>query len=164
MAAFLPGGGSLIFSGTCDRHSALRHQSDQTRSRSNVAGAQEPALRLRVRPPSVSCQSCTASNTPSDSHSSRAPSSSQCRAGPSGNSGANRDIHGGCGVSKGVSGDALQPQQRIDSQLGGRTPAVGSEPVGTVVICGWLGSNKRYLKRYQDWWTQNGYGHRLPST
>ncbi|KAL3160066.1 hypothetical protein ABBQ38_009781 [Trebouxia sp. C0009 RCD-2024] len=154
MATPLPGSGSLMLSGTCDRHSALRHQ---TRSRSSVAGAQEPVLRLTVRPPSVSCQTCGASNTPSDSHSGSAPSSSQCRAGPSGNSGANRDINGSGDVINGVSDDALQPQQRSDSQSGGRTPVAGSEPVGTVVICGWLGSNKRYLKRYQDWWTQNGW-------
>ena len=161
MAAPLPGGGSLVFSGSCDRYAALRHQSDQTRSRSSVA---DPALRLRVRPSSVSCQTCTASSTPGDSHRSSAPSSCQFRAGPSGNSSANRDINGGCDISNPFSGDASQPQQSSDGQSEGGMPAVGTEPVGIVVICGWLGSNKRYLQRYQDWWTQNGYVHKLPGT
>lgn len=156
MAALLPGAGSAVFSGSCGRQSAVRHHNNPKRSRSTVTGSQEPAVRLRVRDSSVTCQACTASSSPSDSHRN---SSSQIRAGPSGNNNVNTDVNAGCEVSNRFSNDALQPQQCSDGQGSGPT-AVGSEPVGTVVICGWLGSNMRYLKRYQDWWTQNGYGSR----
>lgn len=158
MAAPLPIGGSSVFSGSCQP--TVRHHSSLTKTKA-VAGAPESAVRLSVRPSSASCQACTTSSTPGDDHHSRCnpSSSSQFRAGPSGNSDASKNVNGGCQASSLFWRGASQPHQQGDKPQGRDLPAaaaVGSESVGTVVICGWLGSNKRYLKRYQDWWTQNG--------
>ena len=157
MAAPLSGGGSPLVSGSCERQAAVRHHSNLTKARA-VAGASEPNLRLRVRPPSASCQACTTSSTPGDGHQNGCSSSasSQFRAGPSGNCDVSRNVSGGYEASSLFSKDASQPHQQSDRPQEHGVPAVVQEPVGTVVICGWLGSNKRYLKRYQDWWTQNG--------
>ena len=163
MAAPIPGGGSLVFSGSCERQSAVRHPSSHPKSRSSVVGAQEPALRLRVRPPSASCQACTTSSCISDGGHQKGRttnSSSQLRGGPTGNSDVRRNANGGNEASSMSSKDASQPQQHSDRPSGHGVPAAKSEAVGTVVICGWLGSNKRYLKKYHDWWTENGYGHK----
>lgn len=159
MAASLPGGGSPVVSGSCERQAAVRHYSNLTKARA-VAGTSEPTLRLRVRPSSASCQACTTSSTlgDGDQNGCSSSSSSQFRAGPSGNCDVSKNVNGGYAASSLFSKDASQPHQQSGRPQGHGVPGVASEPVGTVVICGWLGSNKRYLKRYQDWWTQNGYG------
>lgn len=85
-------------------------------------------------------------------------SSSECRRGPTGNAEAMHSM-GNVGhntMSSGNSSSANFHQQSADSS---GSPAPGGVPkiVGTVVICGWLGSNKRYLRRYQDWWSANSW-------
>lgn len=156
MPASLPGGSSPVLCGSCERQAAVRYHSNFTKAR-GVAGALEPNLRLRVRPPSASCQACTTSSTPGDGHQNGCSSSCfQSRVGPSGSCDASKNAIEGCEASSLLSDGASQPHLQGDRAQGHGVPAVASEPVGTVVICGWLGSNKRYLKRYQDWWTQNG--------
>lgn len=159
MAAPLPGGGGPVLSGSCERQAAVRYHSNLTPAR-GVAGASEPSLRLRVRPASASCQACTTSNTPGDGtgHQTGCSSSSRFRPRPSGNCDTSKNVSGGYEASSLFSKHASPPHHQGDRPQEHGVPAVASEPVGTVVICGWLGSNKRYLKRYQDWWAQNGWG------
>ena len=155
MAAPIPGGGMPVFSGSCERRAAVHYHSNLTKA-NVVAGALEPNSRLRVRPPSASCQACTSSSTPGDGNQNGCSSSSQFRVGPSGNCDASKIVNGGCEASTAFFKDTPQPHLQGDRPQRHGVPAVASEPVGTVVVCGWLGSNKRYLKRYQDWWAQNG--------
>lgn len=144
---------SQLTTASCDRHSCVRQHSSQARPRISVAVSQEHASRpAKVRGPSITCQACTPSGTPGDGHETRC--SSLFRAGPSGNSEIEGNTSGPEPLDTSAEG-VPQPHQHSGGESGYRPPVVGSEPVGTVVICGWLGSNKRYLKRYQDWWTQN---------
>ena len=153
MASPLPGSGPVASSGTCDRQFRLHGQNSRARPRRNVDIAKECAQGYaRVRPSSASCQACTNSGAPGDGHETSCSSSQFGVAASSSNSSsgnANNDLQAS---SSGWSG-CLQPQQYNSSQPVRVAP--GSQPLGTVVICGWLGSNKRYLKRYQDWWSQN---------
>ena len=153
MASPLPGSGPVRSSDACDRQFRLRGHNSHARPRRNVDTVQEAVQRHTVRPSSASCQACTSSGAPGDGHDTTC-SSSQLGVGPSSsNSAANGNVNGEPQASSSGWGDAFQPEQHSSSQPVSAAP--GLQPVGTVVICGWLGSNKRYLKRYQDWWTQN---------
>ena len=157
MATPLSAGGGPVLSGSCERQAAVRYHSNLTLAR-GVAGASEPHLRFRVRPASASCQACTNSSTPGDGTGPQngCSSSSRFRAGPSGNWDTSKNVNGGYEASSLFSKTASKSHHQGDRPQGHGVPATASEPVGTVVICGWLGSNKRYLKRYQDWWANNG--------
>ena len=108
-----------------------------------------------VRPSSVSCQACTPSDT-SGKDRNTGFGSSHSRAGPSGNAEAAENTSEKSSSSS-RHGDHSQHQGPHSSNPESGPPGVTSESLGTVVICGWLGSNKRYLKKYQDWWTDNRY-------
>lgn len=151
MAAVLPSRTLLSrpCTGCCDRQA----NSGQARY-STVAAQTSNTCRSNVRSPSISCQACKPRDI-AGSDRSASFDSSQFRAGPSGNAETNGDIGDGPELGRADGGEDFRYQQSHSGQSGSRPPVVTSGPVGTVVICGWLGSNKRYLKKYQDWWTEN---------
>lgn len=153
MAAALPPGSFVARSLCCDRLTGPRFHSGQTRG-SAAATQGLNTSRASVRPASISCQACTPSDAPESDHNTGL-NTSQFRAGPSGSAGTNSNVGGDPELSSG-SGDDQQHQPPRSGQPGNGPPVVTSDSLGTVVICGWLGSNKRYLKKYQDWWTDNG--------
>ena len=108
-----------------------------------------------VRPSSVACQACTPSDTPGKDRNTGF-GTSHFRAVPSGNAEAAENTSEKFSSSS-RDGDHSQHQNPHSSNPESGPPVVTSESLGTVVICGWLGSNKRYLKKYQDWWTDNRY-------
>ncbi len=108
-----------------------------------------------VRPSSVACQACTPSDTPGKDRNTGF-GTSHFRAVPSGNAEAAENTNEKFSSSS-RDGDHSQHQDPHSSNSESGPPVVTSETLGTVVICGWLGSNKRYLKKYQDWWTDNRY-------
>ena len=108
-----------------------------------------------VRPSSVSCQACTPSDTPGKDRNTGF-NSSHFRAGPSGNTEAAGNTSEKF-LSSSRDGGHSQHQDPHSGNSERGPPVVTFESLGTVVICGWLGSNKRYLKKYQDWWTDNRY-------
>ncbi len=150
-AALSPG--SLLVKPCSDRQTAVGH-SVQLRTSLAVAHPTRASCST-VRPSSVSCQACTASDTPGKDRNTGF-GTSHFRAGPSGNAEAAENT-GEKFSSSSRDGDHSQHQNPHSSNPGSGPPAVTSESLGTVVICGWLGSNKRYLKKYQDWWTDNRY-------
>lgn len=105
-----------------------------------------------VRPPSVTCQACTPSGAPgTNTH----PGLGSSRTEPTGNAEAVDSLSDSLQPNTSAGDGSQQQQQSHLHDVNARTPVVTSDFVGTVVICGWLGSNKRYLKKYQDWWTNN---------
>ena len=161
MAAHLPGNGMVALAGGYDYnvHQIRLGQNLHARLRSplesSTSNAQEAIARhICVRPASISCLACTTSELPEDGSQTNC-SFSEIRSGPPGNSEAVGDAHGGPSLHS-VSGNDVQlPQQQGSNLSNSGPPGASPQSVGTVVICGWLGSNKRYLKKYQDWWMQN---------
>lgn len=159
MAAALGAAGVHAASCACDRPVATRSESFRQTS-AVLLPPVSPSHRVRAAAPT--CSACTASG---DADGSRVPaglqSSSQCRAGPTGNSGPTGSSHRP--LSGSISGGMDRDLQSLQAPAN-RVPAATSEAVGTVVICGWLGSNKRFLKRYQDWWIANRYRKRMQAS
>ena len=150
-AALSPG--SLLVKPCSDRQPAVGH-SAQPRASITVAHPTRAPCST-VRPSSVSCQACTPSDTPGKDRSTGF-GTSHFRAGPFGNAEAAENTNEKFSSSS-RDVDHSQHQDLHSSNSESGPPVVTSESLGTVVICGWLGSNKRYLKKYQDWWTDNRY-------
>ena len=149
-AALSPG--SLLAKPNRDRQTAGHSLHPRT---STAVGHPTRASCSTVRPASVSCQACTSSDTPGKDRNTSF-GSSHFRAGPSGNTEAADDTGENLSSSS-RDGNHSQHQESHSNNPESGPPVVSSESLGTVVICGWLGSNKRYLKRYQDWWRDNRY-------
>ena len=145
--------GSLLVKPCSDRQPAVGH-SAQPRASITVAHPTRAPCST-VRPSSVSCQACTPSDTPGKDRSTGF-GTSHFRAGPFGNAEAAENTNEKFSSSS-RDVDHSQHQDLHSSNSESGPPVVTSESLGTVVICGWLGSNKRYLKKYQDWWTDNRY-------
>lgn len=147
-AALSPG--SLLVKPCCDRQTV----GHSLHPRTSIAVAHPTrASCSTVRPSTVSCQACTPSDTPGNDRNTGF-GSSHFRAGPSGNAEAAENTSENPSSSI-RDGNHSQHQDPQSSNPESGPPVVTSESLGTVVICGWLGSNKRYLKKYQDWWTDN---------
>ncbi|DBA84896.1 TPA: hypothetical protein ACH3X1_005912 [Trebouxia sp. C0004] len=146
-AALSPG--SLLVKPCCDRQ-VVGHS---LHPRSSIAVAHPiRAPCSTVWQSSVSCQACTPSDTPGTDRNTGF-GSSHFRAGPSGNAEAAENTSENLSSSIRDGNHSQHQEPHFSNHEGG--PPVTSESLGTVVICGWLGSNKRYLKKYQDWWTDN---------
>jgi len=144
--------GSLLVKPCCDRQTV----GHSLHPRTSIAVAHPTrASCSTVRPSSVACQACTPSDTPGKDRNTGF-GTSHFRAVPSGNAEAAENTNEKFSSSSRDGGHS-QHQDPHSSNSESGPPVVTSETLGTVVICGWLGSNKRYLKKYQDWWTDNRY-------